>query len=174
MARRHATRFIRPVPRTKMWIGSGVGVTMLTASTKHLVSTLSAGALLLRPFTILRTHMQLLFESDQSTVGELPFGAYAKIIVTDTAAAIGVTAVPDPSLISGDPEAGWFISQPLICRTFGIVTAGFDGNSGHQYTIDSKSMRKVGPDDNIVGMATLDSAVGANLTTIGRMLIQLH
>ncbi len=174
MAHRRSSRFIRPAPRTKMWIGSGVGVTTLTASTKALISTLSAGALLLRPFTILRVHMDILYASDQDTATETPRGSYGKIVVTDTAAALGVTAIPDPSSTSGDPEAGWFVHQTMSYR-INSQNAGFFGvDVGHYYTIDSKAMRKVGPDDDIVAMFTQDASVGGLLITQGRTLIQLH
>ena len=64
MARRVArARFVRPAPRTKMWIGAGVGITTALGSTTQLISLLSAGALLLRPFTILRTHQEVFWFS---------------------------------------------------------------------------------------------------------------
>jgi len=173
VARRHSSRFIRPAPRTKMWIGTGVGNTALAGSTKTFVALLSAGGLLLRPFTILRVRMELFITSDQNTTTETLIGTYGKIVVTDTAASIGVTAIPDPSVIAGDPEADWFISQSFSHKFFRTAT-GVDAAAGTHYVIDSKAMRKVGPDDQVVSMATLDTAPGANLITHGRMLIQLH
>ena len=75
MARRVSrARFIRPAPRTKMWIGDNVGTTVLTAATNTLVAGLNAAALLLRPFTILRTRIVIQYRSDQQAVTELPFG----------------------------------------------------------------------------------------------------
>ena len=174
MARRTRSRFVRPQPRTKIWIGSGVGQTTLVGSTKALISTLSAGALLLRPFTILRTRQEVFFASDQDTAIESPFGDYGKIVVTDTAAAIGVTAVPDPSSSAGDPDADWFVHLPMSDKVNSANAEKFGVAAGHHYQIDSKAMRKVGPDDNIVSMATMDSAFGAIIITHGRMLIQLH
>jgi len=161
-----------------MWIGSGVGSTFLGGNTKVLVSTLSAGSLLLRPFTILRTHLEVTIRSDQSTAIETIIAALGSIVVTDTAAAIGVTAVPDPSTISGDPEADWFLWTPLL-KTFFIDINGTDGigmsgDSQTHYMLDSKAMRKVGPDDNIVTVMSSDAAPGADVITNGRRLIQLH
>ena len=109
MARRSRS-FSRPPPRTKMWIGAGVGDTVISAATKSLISILSAGALFLRPFTILRTRMLIYWVSDQQTGTEQSFGTYGRIVVTDTAAALGVTAIPDPSVFAGDPEASWLVS----------------------------------------------------------------
>ncbi len=179
MARRvQRARFTRPTPRTKMWIGTGVGQTSIASSAKVLVATLSAGALLLRPFTILRTHMLLQVRTDQGTAIETVIASLGKTVVTDTAAALGVTAVPDPSAISGDPEADWYLWQAIV-NTFwidinGTDGIGVDGNLGVQYMIDSKAMRKVGPDDDVVIVVSNDSAVGFVMVTQGRMLIQLH
>ncbi len=174
MARaRRFTRFVRPPARTKMWIGSGVGATALTASTTTLVSSLSAGALALRPFTILRTRMLLQYVTDQITALETPFGSYGEIVVTDAATAIGVTAIPNPSGITGNPEADWYVWQAVASR-FGFITAAGFNNTATQYIIDSKAMRKVGPDDDAVSMFHQDAAFGATLVTNGRQLIQLH
>ncbi len=178
MARRTRGRFVRPQPRTKMWIGQGVGISTLTASSKNLVSTLSAGALLLRPFTILRTHMEIVLVSDQEVAVEFPACSYGEIVVTDTAAAIGVTAVPNPSGVSGDPEADWYVWQAMFTKFLidinGTDGIGLDADAGHHYVIDSKAMRKVGPDDDVVAMATMETAFGAVIHTNGRQLIQLH
>ena len=157
-----------------MWIGVGVGETSIAASTVNLVTTLSAGALLLRPFTVLRTRMVIQYRSDQTAALESPIGSWGNIVVTEAAAAVGITAIPDPSGITGDPEADWFVWQALIVSfTSGNVTA-FDANAGHQYSIDSKAMRKVGPDDNLVGVFSQENAVGSIIVTNGRRLIQLH
>ena len=58
--------------------------------------------------------------------------------------------------------------------TMGTSPATLEGDISHHYILDSKAMRKVGPDDNIVGMCTLDGGAGALFNTNGRMLIQLH
>ena len=173
MARR--SRFVRPAPRTKMWIGAGVGNTTVTGATDNLVSTLSAGALLLRPFTILRTRMDLQVRSDQQVASEIPFGFYGKLVVTDTAAVLGITALPGPSGISGSPEAAWFVWQAVSLAFFvdinGTDGIGLDANGSMHYVIDSKSMRKVGPDDDVVTVFANEVAAGMSLTTNGRMLI---
>ena len=95
MARRRRS-FVRPAPRTKIWIGNGVNSTVLSASTVTLVGTLSAGALILRPFTILRSHLEVLYSSDQIGASEIPFGTLGEIVVTEAAAAAGIASIPDP------------------------------------------------------------------------------
>ena len=64
------------------------------------------GALALRPFTILRTRMLIGLKSDQGAATEQQIVSYGKIVVSDDAAAVGLTAFPNPSGISGDPDAG--------------------------------------------------------------------
>ena len=85
MARRGVSRgFVRPPKRTVMWIGAGIGLGTFAGSTLALVSTLSAGALLLRPFTVMRTRMDLLIATDQAAADETPHGSYGKIVATSS------------------------------------------------------------------------------------------
>ena len=151
MANRHRRQgFVRPPARTKMWIGVGVGSTIIASAITVLISSLSAGALLLRPFTILRTRQDILFKSDQEAADETPHGSLGQIVVTTNASGIGVTALPNSSGVDGDPGADWFVWQGLsVGFTFGSGVA-FDANAGMHYVIDSKAMRKVGPNDDIV------------------------
>ena len=172
MARgRGFTRFVRPAPRTKMWIGAGVGPVTIASAATTFYSSLSAGALLLRPFTILRTRTEFLFESDQEGASERPDGAYGKIVVTETAAALGVTALPDAL---SDPESDWFVYQGMIHRFRFISGVGTNDPAGTHYVVDSRAMRKVGADQDIAAVFTMRASVGATLTSEGRMLIQLH
>ncbi len=157
-----------------MWIGAGVGTTTIVASTDVLVGVLSAAALLLRPFTILRTHLYVTINSDQAAATERLIATIGSIVVTDTAAALGITALPDPSGIAGDPEADWFVWQALIMRFEFFSGAGFQNDAFTRYDIDSKAMRKVGPDDQVATILANDSSVGGELVTQGRRLIQLH
>ena len=173
MARRRQ-RFIRPAPRTKMWIGAGVGLQTLTGNTATLISTLSAGALLLRPFTILRSHIWLWMATDQEASDETHVASFGKIIVTDTAAAAGVGSIPNPSGISGNPEADWYVWQAMGGRFVIDSAAGFNGASGWRYVVDSKAMRKVGPDDDLATVVDMETSPGAFLISNGRTLIQLH
>ena len=169
-----ARRFTRSAPRTKMWIGFGVGSTTLAGSSVQLVASYSAAALLLRPFTILRTRALFTFESDQTAVSERPIASIGAVIVTAAAQGVGVTALPDPSGISGDADADWFIWQAMMASLDFQSAVGFEGHNEIQYVIDSKAMRKVGPDDDLVLVSAQETASGAVLTTNGRQLIQLH
>ena len=173
MARRVARgRFVRPAPRTKIWIGQGlVGSTAIPANSNVLLATLSVGALALRPFTILRTRLLISWATDQVAAVERPHGIFAQKVVTDQAVAIGVTALPIPFT---NADADWFTYQPMVLDfVFGTAVGFTPGDS--QYMVDSKAMRKVGPnEDEVTVITNMDAADGAEITFIGRQLIMLH
>ena len=170
MARRRS-RFIRPPVKTKIWIGAGVGPLTVIASTARTLSNLNANALLLRPFTILRTRLVLGIQTDQESAAEDWSGDFGLIVVSEPASSIGVTAIPTPL---SETNADWFVHQPLMFSFAFITGAGFDGQKMTQYIVDSKAMRKVGPNDQVVGLVEPRSATGAIITMEGRMLVQLH
>jgi len=163
--------FIRPAPKTKIWIQAGLVVQTLGSGAATLIGTLNAAALAARPFTILRTRIELMFRSDQSATNESPTGAYGEIVVKETASAIGVTAVPSP-LTEGD--ADWHVYQAMSLALLSLTSVGVESPIGVRYVIDSRAMRKVGPTDDLVNVAELRSAGGAFLNIEGRILIQLH
>ncbi len=174
MARRTTRTFHRPAPKTKMWIGAGVGVTTTGVAGTTLVATLSAGALLLRSFTILRSRIELAVFNDQTAASETSFGTYGQIVVTEAAAAAGIGSIPNPSGVSGDPEADWYIWQAISARFINLTSVGFAQDVLHRYVIDSKAMRKVGPDDQVVSVLDNELATGISIVTNGRQLVQLH
>ena len=174
MARRVRRAFVRPAAKTKIWIGAGVGTTTVGASTLVLLSSLSAAALLLRPFTILRTRQLILFQSDQIAASERPQGDFGEIIVKDSAIAAGAASIPDPSSTDGDPDAEWYVHQPLIDNVVVGATTVNQEPVGKYFEIDSKAMRKVGINEDIAQMVSETGVVGFNITIRGRQLIQLH
>ncbi len=83
--------------------------TSASANTATLVTTLNAAALAFRPFTVIRTHMTLFVSSDQTGAGENYDVGYGSCVVSDQAAAIGITAVPTPFTDLGSDL--WFLHQ---------------------------------------------------------------
>ncbi len=171
MARRFRERVIRPAPRTKIWVGQRLSVIQPAGGAATLLGVMNAAFLLLRPFTILRTRLEINFRSDQTAAGETPNAAYGHIVVKETATTIGITAVPTPQT---EEDADWFIYQGMICSVVSLTSVGYDGNQGVRYSIDSKAMRKVGPQDDVASVIELDAAAGALINVEGRQLIQLH
>ena len=171
MARRRARSFSRGTPGTKQWFNFNIGQGTIVASADKLLSSLNAAALAARPFTILRTHMEILIRSDQAAVDEQIIGAYGVGVVSENASSVGITGVPNPQ---DDTDYDWFVHQGVAVFFKFFDSSGFQGDSGHHYTIDSKSMRKVGANDDIVLVWGSGSAVGAIIVIQGRMLVQLH
>ncbi len=96
MARR-VFRSSRPGQRrTTSWLDIAIGAQALGAGGAAIIQVMSAGFLAKRPFTVVRTHLEVLFQSDQVAATETQLGAIGLCVVSDQAAAIGITAVPTP------------------------------------------------------------------------------
>jgi len=127
----------------------------------------------LRPFTVVRTRGFVHWSVDQSVSTESPFGALSAQVVTDSAAASGASAIPTPVT---ETNADFFLYVPLVD---GIIVAtgtqvGEIMTGGSTFEFDSKSMRKVGTDDDVVFVVENESAsAGAQVIMGGRMLVKL-
>ena len=83
--------------RKTFWLAGAVVRSMLTsASDAALITSLNAAALALRPFTIIRSRGFMHMVSDQIVGTENVVCAFGKIVVSDEAVAVGVSAVPSP------------------------------------------------------------------------------
>jgi len=164
------TRVIRGARRSNIWLDVNLGLDTQPASTCSLLGILGASALALRPFTIVRTRLEIRYSSDQSGVSENPFGGFGMIVINDKAAALGITAIPCPITNSNDD---WFVWQGMADQfAFGDAT-GF-AQVGQRYDIDSKAMRKVDSGDDVGIVFEQAAAVGALTSMSGRMLVKLH
>ncbi len=170
---RNRSRFIRPAPRTSLWIGASVVDTAVAANTEVLLTSLSAAALLLRPFTIIRTRIRIWWSSDQAAASEEPAATYGRIVVKDEAVAIGITAVPQPV---STPEAQWFVYEGMKDSFVFGTAVGFAGagSAVNHYDVDSRAMRKVGINEDLISVVQNATAVGASIRVTGRTLIKLH
>ena len=70
--------------------------TITTVGTSVVQTSLNAGALALRPFTMVRVRGVIRLETDQLTTTEFQEIAFGLAVVSDQAVAVGVTAVPSP------------------------------------------------------------------------------
>jgi len=113
-----------------------------------------------------------MWSSDQTAATESPFGALGMMVVNDTAAALGITGIPGPT---ADTDAPWFVWEPLQTRIAFGTAVGFDEPAGYIATVDSKAMRKVGPNEDVVVVGgNAHATFGAGLQLEGRMLVKLH
>ena len=158
--------------RAPLWLGLEVDSATISANTVVLASTLNASALALRPFTIVRTRLEVLWRSDQVAASEVPHGAVGGIVVSEQAVAAGAASVPDPV---GDTDSQFFAYQSMIVSFIAGATAVDISPAGQRYTIDSKSMRKVANNEDIAFVVTnSDTAHGALFSVQGRILVKLH
>ena len=170
MARRH-TRFVRPPARSMVWAGIDVANLVVGANASVIVASLGASILALRPFTIVRTRYLLTFSSDQTAALERPRAAIGEIVVTDKAAAAGIASVPAPiTEIDGD----WFFWQAMSHDFIFISGVGTDSQGANQYTVDSKAMRKVSIDEDVVTVIQETGVFGCEVSVLGRQLLKLH
>ena len=158
--------------RETQWLSLPV-VQTTVADSSALALSLTTAEKALRPFTIIRTHLVTLQTSDQSAASEDQFGAVGICVVSEAAEAVGVSAVPTP-LSELDSDL-WMVHQ-ILFNEFQLDTAvGAESNAGRVLQIDSKAMRKVNNDQDVV-VVTQGSGTGGGMviSMAGRMLIKLH
>ncbi len=138
-----------------------------------MVASLNAAALAFRPFTVVRTRIELYVRSDQVAATEDQSGAMGMAVVSSQAVAVGVTAIPTPVTEIGSDL--WFVHQTIFNAEFGDSAGGNGANRGHHWTIDSKAMRKVEDGQDVV-IVIEDAGLGggARFFIGGRMLIKAN
>ena len=144
------------------------------ANTAVLLNSLSAGALDLRPFTVVRTRGFFGIRSDQSATSESFDCALGYCVVSDQALAIGVTAVPTPFTDQGSDL--FFVYEALMARFLFISGIGVDPQGMSQFMhYDSKAMRKVNDDSDLITVIE-NSGISSGVTVhhTARMLVKLH
>ncbi len=163
--------------RETLWISIPAAVTTLAAaSTSALVGVFNAAALALRPFTIVRVRGYWHVRSDQIATSELWGASMGYSVVSDQAAAIGVTAVPVPET---DRDSDLFFLYESMWGTLneqGALAAGFSFiETGRGEHFDSKAMRKVEQGQDLaITVETPSTVASAVVHEGGRMLVKLH
>jgi len=175
MARRrfNTTRGFRRRGSETRWLDiDAVDNNLAAPSTAVLSNALSAGALALRPFTVLRSRIFWHVTTDQTVAPEQQSVSMGVAIVSDQAVAIGVTAVPTPDTDRGSDL--WFVYDDIMTRFFLSTAVGFN-MVGEGHIVDSKAMRKVEDgEDLIIVQETTPLSAGVNVYLVGRILIKLH
>ena len=175
-----ARRFTRPrgrlgaQRRESLWLFGGFADTAIgAASTAVLLAQLNAAALALRPFTIVRTRGFIHGASDQISASETWGGAYGMSVVSDQAAAIGITAVPTPVADQGSDL--WYVYEMMVGRLVADSTAGFKTEVGAELRFDSKAMRRVEEGQTIVVVAETPALSSSwQIKDSFRFLVKLH
>ena len=131
----------------KTWLGTAAQgyVSIGTASKVLLAST--AGFGLGTAGTIVRTRGWLSIRPTVENTSISLDGAFGIAVVSGTAVALGITAIPGP--FTDDDWSGWLVHQYWGYR-FLVSTAVGTELPALNFEIDSKAMRKVGGDEGIV------------------------
>ncbi len=162
--------------RETEWIGiSPALITVAAAGTATLIATLNAAALALRPFTIVRTRGFIWGRSDQVGATENWGAHYGICVVSDQAAAIGVTAIPTP--FTDQDSQLFFVYEEVFGRfefVSGVGVLEIGAASGLR-SFDSKAMRKVNGTEDVAFVVETNTIVSScGFYDSGRMLIKLH
>ena len=174
MARRDFRRGAAAIRQKRLstwFFASPVGVT-LTATGGTITHQLNAAALALRPFTVIRSHLEIYVESDQEAASEQYIGAVGMCVVSEQASAIGVTAVPTPIIDLGSEY--WFLHQ-MYMGSCNLQAAGIINDNPDRLSVDSKAMRKVNESEDLLIVAEF-SGIGSGQSVLiaGRFLVKLH
>ncbi len=160
--------------RESLWIGvPAVDVTLAAAGSALLIGTLNAAALALRPFTIVRVRGFWHVRLDQTAALEDWGASLGYSVVSDQAAAVGVTAVPLPE---DDLGSDMFFVHEFNYGTFGFISGVGAQEIGVGRSYDSKAMRKL-DDGQDLAITVQVPAAGPQSATIlhaARILVKLH
>ncbi len=176
-----ARRFSRPVRvrsvrRITRWLASAdviSGATALAGGSAVLDQSLTAAEKLFRPFTIVRTRGTIWMSTDQVAAAENPFGALGFAVVSEAAATAGVGSIPTP--ISEEDSDLWYVHQFFALRILLGSGIGFATDGYARTEFDSKAMRKVNNDEDVVVVVENGSDSDGLIYLLKfRMLIKLH
>ncbi len=144
--------------RQTEWLASAIVTDVQTLPALNIIldQLLTTAELAKRPFTVVRTRGTLTVWSDQAAAFETPFGGMGFMVVSEKAAALGVTAVPTPVLNQKDD--GFFVYESFQASAGNTVVGQSDGRQVMQF--DSKAQRKVEEGENIV--VTLENSSAAD------------
>ena len=173
MAHRVVSRVMRGrvgPKRSTQWIGSAADTapTAIPANGVRMDQTFPFG----EPATIVRTRGTLWVGTDQEAADETVFGAMGMAVVTNAAAAIGITALPLPSTDNFDDA--WFVWLPWMSSFRFSSASGAQDQTFARFDFDSKAMRKVHDGSTAVVVFENDAADGLLFVILFRMLVKLH
>ena len=153
----------RPSGRLKEWTGSTVGEQNITTTQALLSSQISP--VLDQTYTHIRLRGELLFVAVPNAAADHDIAAIGAIVVQEQAIAAGGVSLPGPI---ADPEADWLWHQYVPLRS-AAATAANDEAIGlfARVTVDSKAMRKIKKDQELVLVVESSTGEFASITVQG-------
>ena len=162
-------RWSRGSVRKSIWLDFTHTATTNAGSTQSIIASLNATALALRPFTVVRTHMTFLLQSDQAAANEVQACFWGAAVVSDQSVAVGITAVPTPN--TDLSSSLWFALKVMYNNAVNLT----DQTIGSRYfELDSKAMRKVEVGQDLILVVVNPIAAGWILQSAGRVLIKTN
>ncbi len=167
MARRHTPRasFQRSA-RIVQWIG---------IPAQDYVNVASGGATIIAnlavedAITVMRNRGMVSIRLQAYTADLTVAGAYGMAVVSQEAFAAGVASIPEP--FSDSDWGGWMVWRSFFQRFEFDDATGLTFPAAMDFEVDSKAMRKVGPNEVVVQIA--ESQTGAYALATGvRTLIK--
>jgi len=168
MARRFRSSFKGGTKRQTDWVGQipRTAFQAVAGSTAAIISTFFPGFGL----TVVRTRGLFGWRSDQQAANEDQMGAVGIGLVSEQAAALGITAVPHPSTDSG--WDGWLWHSYFASSVIFNTGTSVQFDAFNQIVIDSKAMRKVDSEMRLVMVVENDSADGILIYSAKRTLVK--
>ena len=124
----------------RSWAGvASTAVVNIPAASKVLLGSFSPTTS--GDVTALRTVGYVSIASDNSGATEFQIGAFGMIVVSDTALALGITAIPGP--ITDIADDGWFTYLPFGFEELVLTQAGVRPNRMRHMPLDSRGKRIV-------------------------------
>ena len=174
MARRFHRPFVRGARRETSWLDiEPVNLTAADGPQSAITHVMTAAELAKRPFTVIRTHYHLMLQSDQGAASENYHLAIGACVVSSQAVAIGVAAVPTPAIDAASDL--WFLHGWLSGRFSFFSGSSFNEGSYFEKDFESKAMRKVNDDEEIIFVIDVPAiSAGVIFQIMGRVLIKEH
>ncbi len=167
------SRVLTRTKRSTTWALCSVptGYSSLLQNVKAVAVAIPSTTLLdLVPFTITRTVGIVSIATDQEAASEDQIGAFGFGVVNRVAGALGITALPGPATDCGWP--GWFVHR-FFSQKYEFHTAAASMLPSKEYVFDSKAMRKVEAEQDLVFMVeNFDANNGLRFAVSFRMLIK--
>ena len=156
--------------RQTNWFFLSAATTAINGSAV-LVASLNAAGLAKRPFTVVRTHLMVYLRNDQLGASELVIAGVGMAVVSEQSSAVGVTAVPTPTTdLASDL---WYLHRLMASSVQFSSVVGVQSTIGQSVQVDSKAMRKVNDDQDVILVVEGDaSQAGGTITTMGRFLVK--
>jgi len=175
MAHRRSGRGLVRGPRRKTTWAEGPGGTAELVFNATQTQILGSGFEVTEEVTLARIRGAFSFNMESGGTGERMTGAFGIGIVTASAFAIGITAMPAP--IDDQDWDGWLFWRPVQIQA--VATLAEDqafGSTRSEFEVDTRAMRKMQNDDTIYGALQVveNGTVVANAFFDSRALFLLH